>query len=61
MAYRYFKDLIRRTAAAKVFCDKPFNIVKNPKYDGYQCELAPMVYNVFDKKTLGGTIKKEIM
>ena len=38
------KDLNRRTAAGKVLCDKSFNIVKNLKYDGYQCALASTVY-----------------
>ena len=31
-----FKDLPRITASDKVLCDKAFNIVKNPKYEGYQ-------------------------
>ena len=31
---------------------KAFNIAKNPKYDGYQRELASMVYNFFDKKII---------
>ena len=44
MAYVDVKDLNRRTAADKVLCDKSFNIVKNLKYDGYQCGLASMVY-----------------
>ena len=30
--------------------DKPFNIAKNPKYNGYQGGFASMVYDVFDKK-----------
>ena len=37
-------DLNRRTAANKVLCDKAFNVAKNPKYDGYQRGLAPVVY-----------------
>ena len=41
--------------------DKAFNIVKNPKYDGYQRGLASMVYNVFDKKTSGSGIENEII
>ena len=44
MAYGDFKDLKRRTASDKVLRDKPFNIAKNPKYDGYQRGLASMVY-----------------
>ena len=39
MAYEDFKDLARRTVSDKIFCDKAFNIAKNPKYDGYQREL----------------------
>ena len=50
MAYGDFKDLAKRTAADKVLRDKAFNIAKNPKYDGYQRGLAPMVYKFFDKK-----------
>ena len=37
--YGDFKDLNKRPAADKVLRDKAFNIVKNPKYDGYQSEL----------------------
>ena len=50
MAYGDFKDLARRTASDKILRDKPFNITKNPKYDGYQRGLASMIYNFFDKK-----------
>ena len=42
MAHADFEDLDRKTTA-----DKPFNIAKNPKYDGYQHGLASMVYNFF--------------
>ena len=51
MAYGDFKDLIRRTASDKILRDKTFNIAKNPKYEGYQCRLASMVYKIFDKKS----------
>ena len=44
MAYGDFKDLARRTAFDKLLRDKAFNIAKNPKYNGYQIELAAMVY-----------------
>ena len=43
MAFGYFKDLNRRTAADKVLRNKVFNIAKNAKYDGCQLELASMV------------------
>ena len=45
-----FKDLARRTASDKVLRDKPFNIAKNPEYDGYQRGMASMVNKLFDKK-----------
>ena len=53
MAYGDFKDLTRRTLI-KYYVKKPFNIAKNQKYDGYQCELPSIVYKFFDKKTSGG-------
>ena len=52
MAYEDFKDLNRRTFADKVLHDEIFNIAKDPKYDGYHCRLAWMVYKFFDKKLL---------
>ena len=60
MAYEDFKDLTRKRASDKILCYKAFNIAKNLKYDGYQCGLASIVYNFFDKKASGG-IKNEIM
>ena len=47
MAYSEFKNLTRRTASDKILRDKAFNIAKNPKYDGYQCRLALIVYAFF--------------
>ena len=47
-----FKDLKRRTASDKILRDKAFNIAKNPKYDGYQRGLAPMVYKFLIKSPL---------
>ena len=55
MAYGDFKDLARRTASNKVIRDKAFNIVKNPKHDGYQRGLASMVYKFFVKKSTSGS------
>ena len=52
MGYGDFKDLHRKTAADEVLRDKAFDIDKNPKYHGYQCRLASIVYNFFDKKKL---------
>ena len=56
MAYGDFKDLKRRTASDKILRNKAFNIAKNPKYDGYQRELASMVYKFFDKKSKGSGV-----
>ena len=49
MAYGDFNDLKRRTLSDKVLRDKPFNIAKNPKHDGYQRGLASMVYKFLIK------------
>ena len=49
MAYGDFKDLARRTASDKVLRWKVFNIAYNPKCDGYQRELASMVYKFLIK------------
>ena len=61
MAYADFKNLTRRTVSDKLLHDKGFNIAKNPKYGGYQCGLASMVYKCFDKKSSGGEIKNKII
>ena len=44
MAYGYFKDLRRITASDKIVRDKAFDVAKNPKYDGYQCAFALVIY-----------------
>ena len=56
MTYGGFKDLKRGTVSDKILRDKAFNIAKNPKYDGYQRGLAPMVYKFFDKKPAGSGV-----
>ena len=56
MATGDFKDLKRRTASDKILWDKAFHIAKIPKYDGYQRELASMVYKCFGKKLTGSGI-----
>ena len=60
MAYGDFSDLTRRTSSDKIIRDEAFNIVKNPKYDGYQSGLASMVYKVFDKKLVVVVLKMRI-
>ena len=61
MTYGDFKDLTRRTASDKILHDIAFDIAKNPKYDGYQRDLASMIYRFFDNKTSSGAIKNKIM
>ena len=56
MAYGKTKDLVKRTQSDKVLKDKAFKIASDPKYDGYQRELASMVYKFFDKTSSGSGI-----
>ena len=56
-AYSDSKDLTKRTVANKILKNKAFNIAKDPKYDGYQRGLAPMVCKFFDKKSAGSCAK----
>ena len=57
MVYGDFKDLNRRAAANKILRDEVLNITIDRKYDGYQRELASMVYNVFEKNGLLAVLK----
>ena len=57
MAYGKSKDLAKRTQSDKVLRDKAFKITSDPKYDGYQRELASVVYKFFDKKSNGSGIE----
>ena len=59
MVYGKSKDLVTRTQSDKVLKDKAFKIASDPKYDGYQRELASMVYTFFDKKSSGSGITNE--
>ena len=60
MAYRYFKDLARRTVSDNILRNKTFSIATNPKYDGYQRGLAFMVYTFFEKKYSSSGVNNEI-
>ena len=57
-AYSDSKDLIKRTVADKILKNKAFDMANDPKYDGYQRGLAPMVYKFFDKKSVGSGAKR---
>ena len=59
MAYGKSKDLAKRTQSDKVLRDKALKIVSDPKYDGDQRGLASMVYEFFDKKSIGSGIVNE--
>ena len=54
MAYGKSKNLAKRTQSDKFLRDIAFRIASNPKYDGYQRGLAPMIYKFFDKKSSEG-------
>ena len=58
-AYADNKDLISRTKSDKVLRDKAYNIASNPEYGGYQRGLASMVYQFFDKKSMGSRFVKD--
>ena len=48
--YSHSKGSAKRNASDKILKDKANEIATNHKYDGYQRELASMVYKFFDKK-----------
>ena len=52
MDYGKTKNVVKGTQSDKVLQDKVFKIASDPKYDGYQRELASMVYKFFDKSPL---------
>ena len=43
-AYSVSKNLVKRTISEKILKDRAYEITRNWKYDGYQRELASMVY-----------------
>ena len=59
MAYGKTKDVAEKTQSDKVLRDNAFKIASDPKFDGYQSELASMVYKFFDKKSSGSGIANE--
>ena len=60
MAYgKNGKNLVKRTQSDKVLKDKALKIASDPKYDGYERELASIVYKFFDKKSKGSGIGNE--
>lgn len=49
IVYKDFNNVLKITITDQVLSDKVFNFAKNPICDGYENELAFMVYNVFNK------------
>lgn len=47
-----------RTVLDKILNDRTYEIALNPNYNGYQTELASMMYHVFDKKIVSRTTSK---
>ena len=60
MAYGNFKNLTWRTASDKILRGKAFNIVKNPKNDGYHRDSASMVYTFLTKRLQMEQLKTRI-
>ena len=60
MAYGYFKDLKRRTAADKVLSDKALIIHENLKYEQYQRRLPLVIYKFLIKKLLVEQLKMKM-
>ena len=58
-AYPDSNDLAKRTISDNILKDRAYKIVRNRNYDGYQRELASMVYKVFDKKAGSGVSVNE--
>ena len=59
MAYGKAKDSVRKTQSDRILRDKAFNIASDSKYDGYQRDLASMVYKIFHRKSSGSGIINE--
>ena len=60
-AYSDSKDLAKRTISDKIFKERAYKIVLNPKHDGHQRELACMVYKFSEKKTgSGASVNEEV-
>ena len=47
--YENLKDLPKRKASDKVLHEKAIDIAKPPRFDGYHCELASMIYKFLIK------------
>ena len=60
--YSDSKGSAKTTFSDKILKDRAYEIAINPKYDGYQRELASTVYKFFEKKTgLGENVNEELV
>ena len=59
MAYGKSKNLAKRTQSDKILQDEAFKIPSDSKYDGYQRDLASMIYEFFDKKSSVSVVANE--
>ena len=57
--YSDSKYIAKRTISGNILKDRAYQIVINPKYNGYQEELASIVSTYFDKETWTG-MKKNV-
>ena len=49
-----YRNELGKAYFAKILKDRPYEIGRARKYDGYRAALASMVYRFFDKKTGSG-------
>ena len=64
MAYNKYKDLKGGAQSDIVFKKKAYKIAADPKIDGFQRDIASMVWKFFDKRSrnvLGPGIENEIL
>ena len=50
MAYNSYKTLARTAASKKILRDKASQIASDPEHDGYQREIASLIYYFINKK-----------
>ena len=56
MAYGSYKNLEKRSESYKELSKKAFAILNDPEYNGYQCGLVLIVYELFNKTFNGSGI-----
>ena len=59
VSYSDSKYRAKRSVSGNILKDRAYQIGINPKYNGYQEELASIVSTYFDKETWTGMKKKK--